>query len=147
MSTGKICCLVLLTLGVLAAVVALVVILTQPKCGPQRYLHGAVAADTETCSVIGRYVLGPLGSSGYVSPMSWTWTDILTMGVSWVSAPSPLLGLSSNAAPQVLSSGAAQRADGALPLQLMLIFIVTLSYVTKICISANFWPFGRYKYL
>ncbi|KAF1508295.1 Glutathione hydrolase 5 proenzyme, partial [Eudyptula minor novaehollandiae] len=63
MSTGKICCLVLLTLGVLAAVVALVVILTQPKCGPQRYLHGAVAADTETCSVIGRDVLKSGGTA------------------------------------------------------------------------------------
>ncbi|NWV00410.1 GGT5 hydrolase, partial [Upupa epops] len=55
MSTGKIGCLVLI--GVLAVVVALVVIFTQPKCGPQRYLHGAVAADTETCSVIGRDIL------------------------------------------------------------------------------------------
>ncbi|XP_010176886.1 PREDICTED: gamma-glutamyltransferase 5 [Mesitornis unicolor] len=57
MSSGKVCCLVLLTLGVLAVVVVLVVILTEPKCGPQRYLHGAVAADTETCSVIGRDIL------------------------------------------------------------------------------------------
>ncbi|NWH53073.1 GGT5 hydrolase, partial [Fregata magnificens] len=63
MSTGKICCLVLLTLGVLAVVVALVVILTQPKCGPQRYLHGAVAADTETCSVIGRDILKSGGTA------------------------------------------------------------------------------------
>uniref|UniRef100_A0A8B9I305 Uncharacterized protein n=1 Tax=Anser brachyrhynchus TaxID=132585 RepID=A0A8B9I305_9AVES len=65
MSTGRICCLVLLTLGVLALVIVLVVILTQPKCGPQHYLHGAVAADTETCSDIGRYVHGPLGLSLY----------------------------------------------------------------------------------
>ncbi|NWU11393.1 GGT5 hydrolase, partial [Cephalopterus ornatus] len=57
MSTGKICCLVLLTLGVLAVAVTLVVILSQPRCGPQRYLHGAVAADTETCSDIGRDIL------------------------------------------------------------------------------------------
>lgn len=103
MSTGKICCLVLLTLGVLAVVVVLVVILTQPKCGPQRYLHGAVAADTETCSVIGRYVHRPLSFSDYMSHMSWTQTarqvHVLTTGVSWVSAPSLLLGLSSNAAP------------------------------------------------
>ncbi|KAM7089673.1 glutathione hydrolase 5 proenzyme isoform 1-T1 [Ciconia maguari] len=63
MSTGKICCLVLLTLGVLAVVVALVVILTQPKCGPQRYLHGAVAADTETCSIIGRDILKSGGTA------------------------------------------------------------------------------------
>ncbi|NXN63139.1 GGT5 hydrolase, partial [Himantopus himantopus] len=63
MSTGKICCLVLLTLGVLAVVVALVVILTQPKCGPQHYLHGAVAADTETCSVIGRDILKSGGTA------------------------------------------------------------------------------------
>ncbi|XP_009891507.1 PREDICTED: gamma-glutamyltransferase 5 [Charadrius vociferus] len=63
MSTGKICCLVLLTLGVLAVVVALLVILTQPKCGPQHYLHGAVAADTETCSVIGRDILKSGGTA------------------------------------------------------------------------------------
>ncbi|NXI46685.1 GGT5 hydrolase, partial [Galbula dea] len=63
MSTGKICCLVLLTLGVLAVVVVLVVILTQPQCGPQHYLHGAVAADTETCSVIGRDILKSGGTA------------------------------------------------------------------------------------
>ncbi|KAM6318048.1 glutathione hydrolase 5 proenzyme [Podargus strigoides] len=63
MSTGKVCCLVLLTLGVLTVVVVLVVILTQPKCGPQRYLHGAVAADTETCSVIGRDILKSGGTA------------------------------------------------------------------------------------
>lgn len=129
MSTGKICCLVLLTLGVLA-VVALVVILTQPKCGPQHYLHGAVAADTETCSVIGRYVHRPLTFSGYMSRTLWTCIDrqvcVLTAGVIWVSASSLLLGLSSNAAPWVLSigSGAALRADGALSLWLMPIFVI-----------------------
>ncbi|KFZ47103.1 Gamma-glutamyltransferase 5, partial [Antrostomus carolinensis] len=63
MSTGKICCLVLLTVGVLAVVVLLVVILTQPKCGPQQYLHGAVAADTETCSIIGRDILKSGGTA------------------------------------------------------------------------------------
>ncbi|NWQ88054.1 GGT5 hydrolase, partial [Burhinus bistriatus] len=63
MSTGKICCLVLLTLGVLAVVVVLVVVLNQPKCGPQHYLHGAVAADTETCSVIGRDILRSGGTA------------------------------------------------------------------------------------
>ncbi|NWS67877.1 GGT5 hydrolase, partial [Crotophaga sulcirostris] len=63
MSTGKVCCLVLLTLGVLAVVVVLVVILSQPKCGPQQYLHGAVAADTETCSVVGRDILKSGGTA------------------------------------------------------------------------------------
>ncbi|KFO89864.1 Gamma-glutamyltransferase 5, partial [Buceros rhinoceros silvestris] len=63
MSTAKICCLVLLTLGVLAVIVVLVVILTQPKCSPQRYLHGAVAADTETCSAIGRDILKSGGTA------------------------------------------------------------------------------------
>ncbi|XP_051661393.1 glutathione hydrolase 5 proenzyme [Manacus candei] len=63
MSTGKICCLVLLTLGVLAVAVTLVVILNQPRCGPQRYLHGAVAADTETCSNIGRDILKSGGTA------------------------------------------------------------------------------------
>ncbi|NWI69376.1 GGT5 hydrolase, partial [Todus mexicanus] len=63
MSTGKICCLMLLTVGVLAVVVVLVVILTQTKCGPQGYLHGAVAADTETCSVISRDILKSGGTA------------------------------------------------------------------------------------
>ncbi|NWV83219.1 GGT5 hydrolase, partial [Dasyornis broadbenti] len=63
MSTGKICCLVLLTLGVLTVAVTLVVILTQPRCGPQQYLHGAVAADTETCSLIGRNILKSGGTA------------------------------------------------------------------------------------
>ncbi|NWW75357.1 GGT5 hydrolase, partial [Climacteris rufus] len=63
MSTGKICCLVLLTLGVLAVAVTLVVILTQPRCAPQQYLHGAVAADTETCSLIGRNILKSGGTA------------------------------------------------------------------------------------
>ncbi|NWW10271.1 GGT5 hydrolase, partial [Oreocharis arfaki] len=63
MPTGKICCLVLLTLGVLAVAVTLVVILTQPRCGPQQYLHGAVAADTETCSLIGRNILKSGGTA------------------------------------------------------------------------------------
>ncbi|OXB64670.1 hypothetical protein ASZ78_008746 [Callipepla squamata] len=63
MTTGRICCLVLLTLGVLAVVVVLLVTLTQPKCGPQQYLHGAVAADTETCSNIGRDILKRGGSA------------------------------------------------------------------------------------
>ncbi|NWW28502.1 GGT5 hydrolase, partial [Falcunculus frontatus] len=63
MSTGKICCLVLLTLGVLGVAVTLVVILTQPRCGPQQYLHGAVAADSETCSLIGRNILKSGGTA------------------------------------------------------------------------------------
>ncbi|KFQ26068.1 Gamma-glutamyltransferase 5, partial [Merops nubicus] len=41
----------------------LVVTLTQPRCGPERYLHGAVAADTETCSVIGRDILKSGGTA------------------------------------------------------------------------------------
>ncbi|NXR53276.1 GGT5 hydrolase, partial [Hippolais icterina] len=63
MSTGKICCLVLLTLGVLAVAVTLVVMLTQPRCGAQQYLHGAVAADTESCSLIGRNILKSGGTA------------------------------------------------------------------------------------
>ncbi|XP_062446278.1 glutathione hydrolase 5 proenzyme isoform X2 [Rhea pennata] len=63
MSPGRLCCLVLLTLGALAVVVVLVVILTQPKCGPQQYLHGAVAADTEICSDIGRDILKSGGTA------------------------------------------------------------------------------------
>ncbi|XP_063271699.1 glutathione hydrolase 5 proenzyme isoform X1 [Prinia subflava] len=63
MSTGKICCLLLLTLGVLAVAVTLVVMLTQPRCGAQQYLHGAVAADTESCSLIGRDILKSGGTA------------------------------------------------------------------------------------
>ncbi|NXP62552.1 GGT5 hydrolase, partial [Chloropsis cyanopogon] len=63
MSTGKICCLVLLTLGVLAVAVTLVVILSQPRCAPQQYLHGAVAADSESCSLIGRNILKSGGTA------------------------------------------------------------------------------------
>nr|XP_021405558.2 glutathione hydrolase 5 proenzyme [Lonchura striata domestica] len=63
MSTGKICCLVLLTLAVLVAAVTLVVILSQPRCAPQQYLHGAVAADTESCSLIGRNILKSGGTA------------------------------------------------------------------------------------
>ncbi|XP_056360069.1 glutathione hydrolase 5 proenzyme isoform X1 [Oenanthe melanoleuca] len=63
MSTGKICCLVLLILGVLAVAVTLVVILTQPRCAPQQYLHGAVAADTESCSLVGRNILKSGGTA------------------------------------------------------------------------------------
>ncbi|NXI20509.1 GGT5 hydrolase, partial [Irena cyanogastra] len=63
MSTGKICCLLLLTLAVLAVAVTLVVILSQPRCAPQQYLHGAVAADTESCSLIGRNILKSGGTA------------------------------------------------------------------------------------
>ncbi|XP_068065212.1 glutathione hydrolase 5 proenzyme [Anomalospiza imberbis] len=63
MSTGKICCLVLLSLGVLAVAMTLVVILTQPRCAPQHYLHGAVAADTESCSLVGRNILKSGGTA------------------------------------------------------------------------------------
>ncbi|NXY52635.1 GGT5 hydrolase, partial [Callaeas wilsoni] len=63
MSTGRICCLVLLALAALAAAVTLVVTLAQPRCGPQQYLHGAVAADTETCSLIGRNILKSGGTA------------------------------------------------------------------------------------
>ncbi|XP_041276480.1 glutathione hydrolase 5 proenzyme [Onychostruthus taczanowskii] len=63
MSTGKICCLLLLTLGALAAAVTLVLILTQPRCAPQQFLHGAVAADTESCSLIGRNILKSGGTA------------------------------------------------------------------------------------
>ncbi|NWR02496.1 GGT5 hydrolase, partial [Paradoxornis webbianus] len=63
MTRGKICCLALLTLGVLAVAVTLVVMLTQPRCGAQQYLHGAVAADTESCSLIGRNILKSGGSA------------------------------------------------------------------------------------
>ncbi|NXG09627.1 GGT5 hydrolase, partial [Sakesphorus luctuosus] len=63
MATARICCLVLLTLGALALAVTLVVTLTQPRCGAQRYPRGAVAADTETCSAIGRNILKSGGTA------------------------------------------------------------------------------------
>lgn len=66
MSTGKVCCLVLLSLAVLAVAVTLVVILRQPRCAPQQYLHGAVAADTEVLpgGPVGARSSGLLGSLG-----------------------------------------------------------------------------------
>ncbi|NXT08038.1 GGT5 hydrolase, partial [Prunella fulvescens] len=63
MGTGKICCLLLLSLAVLAVAVTLVVVLSQPRCAAQQYLHGAVAADTESCSLIGRDILKSGGSA------------------------------------------------------------------------------------
>ncbi|NXX95659.1 GGT5 hydrolase, partial [Centropus bengalensis] len=63
MAGARPCCLGLLALGLLALLVALVVLLTRPRCGPQRYLHGAVAADTETCSLVGRDILKSGGTA------------------------------------------------------------------------------------
>ncbi|XP_062487376.1 glutathione hydrolase 5 proenzyme isoform X2 [Pezoporus occidentalis] len=110
MSTGKVCCLVLLTLGVLAVVVTLVVILTQPRCGPQQYLHGAVAADTETCSVIGRDILKSGGSAVDAAIAALICTSVMnpqssglgggvvftiynaSKGPSWIAVPGELRG-------------------------------------------------------
>ncbi|XP_075290751.1 glutathione hydrolase 5 proenzyme [Opisthocomus hoazin] len=63
MAAGRLCCLALLALGALAGLAALLAVLTRPGCGPQRYLHGAVAADTETCSVVGRDILKSGGTA------------------------------------------------------------------------------------
>ncbi|XP_048677760.2 glutathione hydrolase 5 proenzyme isoform X3 [Caretta caretta] len=63
MSKRKICCLVLLVLGLLAIAVSVIVILALPKCAPGSYLHAAVAADTEICSDIGRDILQRKGSA------------------------------------------------------------------------------------
>ncbi|XP_064248708.1 glutathione hydrolase 5 proenzyme isoform X1 [Passer domesticus] len=63
MSPGKVCCLLLLTLGALAVAVTLVVILTQPRCAAPQFLHGAVAADSESCSLIGRNILKSGGTA------------------------------------------------------------------------------------
>lgn len=107
MTTGRICCLVLLTLGVLAVVVVLLVTLTQPKCAPQQYLHGAVAADTETCSNIGRYVHAPLGLSVWTVcavGLGW-WTgnaqSFCPISAPWVLVEVLLLGCSLLAAEQL----------------------------------------------
>lgn len=145
MTTAKICCLVLLTLGVLAVIVVLVVILTQPKCGPQRYLHGAVAADTETCSAIGRYVHRPLGFSGTMSCVSWTRTDklqewggALPCPRFWGSAAVLLLGCSPSAVGQLMEQMEPSLCSWC---------FFSLSNVIKIGSSANPWPCRRYKYL
>lgn len=58
MSKGKVCLVLLLLVGALVAVVVLAVFLTRPSCTPGLYLDAAVAADTQTCSNIGRYVDG-----------------------------------------------------------------------------------------
>uniref|UniRef100_A0A8C3TK36 Gamma-glutamyltransferase 5 n=1 Tax=Chelydra serpentina TaxID=8475 RepID=A0A8C3TK36_CHESE len=63
MSKRKICCLVLLVLGLLAIAVSVIVILKLTKCAPGSYLHAAVAADTKICSDIGRDILRRKGSA------------------------------------------------------------------------------------
>ncbi|KAJ1093522.1 hypothetical protein NDU88_006622 [Pleurodeles waltl] len=59
------CCLVLLTLGIVAGVVVLLVILARqpaPPC-PGGFQHAAVAADAPVCSDIGRAILEQGGSA------------------------------------------------------------------------------------
>ncbi|XP_019362418.1 PREDICTED: gamma-glutamyltransferase 5 [Gavialis gangeticus] len=63
MSKGKVCLVLLLLLGALVAVVVLAVFLTRPSCTPGLYLDAAVAADTQTCSNIGRDILKHGGSA------------------------------------------------------------------------------------
>ncbi|KAM8797567.1 glutathione hydrolase 5 proenzyme [Eudromia elegans] len=63
MAAGRLWCLVLLALAALAALLALVLVLTRPACGTRRYRHGAVAADTERCSDIGRDILESGGTA------------------------------------------------------------------------------------
>uniref|UniRef100_A0A6I8P1Q9 Gamma-glutamyltransferase 5 n=1 Tax=Ornithorhynchus anatinus TaxID=9258 RepID=A0A6I8P1Q9_ORNAN len=67
MAYGKLCCFLLLTLGILAAIIAPTIILTskpsQARCRERGYLHGAVAADSKACSDIGRDVLKKQGSA------------------------------------------------------------------------------------
>ncbi|XP_072839191.2 glutathione hydrolase 5 proenzyme isoform X1 [Pogona vitticeps] len=56
-------CVALVVLAVVAAAVALAVILSRPRCAPPRYRHAAVAADTRTCSDVGRDILRQGGSA------------------------------------------------------------------------------------
>nr|XP_020654832.1 gamma-glutamyltransferase 5 [Pogona vitticeps] len=56
-------CLALVVLAVVAAAVALAVILSRPRCAPPRYRHAAVAADTRTCSELGKDILRQGGSA------------------------------------------------------------------------------------
>ncbi|XP_038619491.1 LOW QUALITY PROTEIN: glutathione hydrolase 5 proenzyme [Tachyglossus aculeatus] len=67
MAYGKLCGYLLLTLGILAAIIAPTIILTskwsQANCRERGYLHGAVAADSKTCSEIGRDILKKQGSA------------------------------------------------------------------------------------
>ncbi|XP_006267764.3 glutathione hydrolase 5 proenzyme isoform X1 [Alligator mississippiensis] len=63
MSKGKVCLVLLLLVGALVAVVVLAVFLTRPSCTPGLYLDAAVAADTQTCSNIGRDILKHGGSA------------------------------------------------------------------------------------
>ncbi|NWR42102.1 GGT5 hydrolase, partial [Regulus satrapa] len=66
MSRGRICCLLLLLLLLLLAALALLLLLlllSRPGCSARHYLHGAVAADTESCSLIGRNILKSGGTA------------------------------------------------------------------------------------
>ncbi|XP_014373631.1 glutathione hydrolase 5 proenzyme isoform X2 [Alligator sinensis] len=63
MSKGKVCLVLLLLVGALVAAVVLAVFLTRPSCTPGLYRDAAVAADTQTCSNIGRDILKHGGSA------------------------------------------------------------------------------------
>ncbi|XP_054852604.1 glutathione hydrolase 5 proenzyme [Eublepharis macularius] len=58
---GCYCLAAVLSLAVVAALLA--VLLTRPWCVPPRYPHAAVAADTRTCSDVGRNILQRGGSA------------------------------------------------------------------------------------
>ncbi|CAI5797459.1 glutathione hydrolase 5 proenzyme isoform X1 [Podarcis lilfordi] len=63
LSRGKLCCLALVGLVALAGAAILAVLLTRSRCAPPRYPRAAVAADTQTCSDIGRDILKQGGSA------------------------------------------------------------------------------------
>ncbi|XP_034954826.2 glutathione hydrolase 5 proenzyme [Zootoca vivipara] len=64
LSRGKLCCLALVVgLVALAGAAVLAVFLTRSRCAPPRYPRAAVAADTQTCSDIGRDILLQGGSA------------------------------------------------------------------------------------
>ncbi|NXD22889.1 GGT5 hydrolase, partial [Spelaeornis formosus] len=63
MATGRICCVLLLSLALLAVAVTVVLLLTQPRCAALQFLRGAVAADSERCSLVGRDILKSGGTA------------------------------------------------------------------------------------
>ncbi|XP_048875335.1 glutathione hydrolase 5 proenzyme-like isoform X2 [Brienomyrus brachyistius] len=57
------CCFSFLLLLVVAGIISGIVFFTKTKCSDGYFMHGAVAADSETCSVIGRDILQQGGSA------------------------------------------------------------------------------------
>ena len=73
---GAVVSLVLLGLGLALAIIVPAVVVSRHRvhCGPQAFAHAAVAADSKTCSDIGRFVRG-----GWELGGPWRWPLLETV--------------------------------------------------------------------